>query len=60
LITAAVSLKLNIQLHSPLSISSGGYRGVAMVSAETPSEKCPPHPINGWRYFQFNGSSKRI
>jgi len=28
---------------------SGGYRGVAMVSAETPSKNIrAPHPINEW------------
>jgi len=44
--------------------SSGGYRGVAMVSAETPSENMhAPHPINKWtggRYFRCNGLSEGI
>jgi len=43
---------------------SGGYREVAMVSAETPSENMgAPHPINEWtsgRYFRSNGSSEGI
>ena len=45
-----------------LSCDSGGYRGVTMVSAETPSENthmCMPHPINKWkggRLFFRNGS----
>jgi len=42
--------------------SSGGYRGVAMVSAETPSENAHVlHPINEWtggRYFLCNSSSE--
>jgi len=44
------------------TISSGGHRGVAMVSAETPSESmCTQHPINEWtggRYFLSNGTSE--
>jgi len=43
---------------------SGGYRGVAMVSAETPSENMPSlHSINKWtggRYFCCNGLSEGI
>jgi len=41
----------------------GGYRGVAIVSAEPPASEnmCGPHTINEWtgrRYFLSNSSSE--
>jgi len=44
--------------------TSGEYRRVAMVSAETPSENmCAPHPINEWtggRYLLSNSAREGI
>jgi len=51
-------------LQEPIHVTSGGYRGVAMVSAEIPSENVrAPYPINKWtggRYFLCNSSSEGI